>query len=48
MSVQSKLNRIETLLYCIQDQLTNIARLLNNNDRSSDLDDLAEKRHAAL
>ena len=49
--MEQQLNRIETTLYRIQDQLTNIAGLLNNNDRSLDqqlLDYFAEKRRAAL
>jgi len=47
-AMEQQLNRIETTLYRIQDQLTNIARLLNINDRSSHLDYFAEKRRAAL
>jgi len=42
---RQRLDRIETLLYHIQNQLTRVERLLN---RSPDLDDLAERRRQAL
>ena len=48
---RQRLYSIETLLYHIQNQLTNIERLLNNGNRSTDqqlLDNLAERRRQAL
>ena len=45
---RQRLDRIETLLYHIQNQLTKVERLLNNDNRSPDLDDLAERRRQAL
>jgi len=45
---RQRLDRIETLLYQIQNQLTKVERLLNNDNRSSDLNDLAERRRQAL
>jgi len=45
---RQRLDRIETLLFHIQNQLTKVERLLNNDNRSPDLDDLAEKRREAL
>jgi len=54
--MEQQLNRIEAQLYRIQNQLANLAILLNNNNNNSSsissdqqlLDDLAERRRAAL
>jgi len=49
---RQRLDRIETLLYHIQNQLTKVERILNNDSRSPDqqqlLDDLAQKHRQAL
>jgi len=48
---RQRLDKIKTLLYHIQNQLTSVERLLNNDNRSPDqqlLDDLAERRRIAL